>query len=209
MKCQSLAVQASLLQKVRGYGGEVYYGNNTNKGLPRSRFSRCKHRAFEMYLSEDCGSTGWLRAPAVGASSEKLDEMFVQVTMAELHTRTQCSTKWLNTPGAQHNRFIFLPLQERSGLPAAETGHFPHAVKKHMKGLKPWGGLPARPPGPLSRGSCQTSRTREKAMPPPVPPPGPHPLPAAAFCWGLAEATQINTHSKAYIKRAKKKHRVQ
>lgn len=66
MKCQSLAVQASLLQKVRGYGGEVYYGNNTNKGLPRLRFSRCKHRAFEMYLSEDSGSMGWLRAPGVG-----------------------------------------------------------------------------------------------------------------------------------------------
>lgn len=139
MKCQSLAVQASLLQKVRGYGGEVYYGNNTNKGLPRSCFSRCKHRAFEMYLPEDSGSTGWLRAPEVGASSEKLDEMFVQVTMAGLHTRTWCSTKWLNTPGAQHNRFIFLPGQERSGIPAAETEHFPHAAKKHMKGLKPWG----------------------------------------------------------------------
>lgn len=125
--------------------------------------------------------------------------------MSELHTRTQCSTKWLHTPGAQHNRFIFLPRQERSGLPAAETGHFPHAVKKHVKDLKPWGGLPACPPVPPSRGSCQTSRTREKAMPLPVPPPSPHPLPAAAFCWGLAEATQINTQSKAYIKRAKKK----
>lgn len=62
MKCQSLAVQASLLQKVRGYGGEVYYGNNTNKGLPRSRLSTCKYRAFEMNISEDRGT-------ALGGSS--------------------------------------------------------------------------------------------------------------------------------------------
>lgn len=69
MKCQSLAVQASLLQKVRGYGGEVYYGNNTNKGLPRSRLSTCKYRAFEINISEDggmalegSGSPGWPRA---------------------------------------------------------------------------------------------------------------------------------------------------
>lgn len=62
MKCQSLAVQASLLQKVRGYGGEVYYSNNTNKGLPRSRLSTYKYRAFEMNISEDRGT-------ALGGSS--------------------------------------------------------------------------------------------------------------------------------------------
>ena len=69
MKCQSLAVQASLLQKVRGYGGEVYYGNNTNKGLPRSRLSTCTYREFEINISEDrgtalggSGSPGQLRA---------------------------------------------------------------------------------------------------------------------------------------------------
>lgn len=115
--------------------------------------------------------------------------------MSELHTRTQCSTKWLHTPGAQHNRFIFLPRQERSGLPAAETGHFPHAVKKHVKDLKPWGGLPACPPGPPSRGSCQTSRTREKAMPLPVPPPQPPSSPSSSLLLG-AGGGDTNQHSQ-------------
>lgn len=76
MNCQSLAVQASLLQKVRGYGGEVYYSNKTNKGLPRSCLSMCKYRAFEMNISEDRGMvlggssspSGWELGVKCGAS---------------------------------------------------------------------------------------------------------------------------------------------
>lgn len=76
MNCQSLAVQASLLQKVRGYGGEVYYSNKTNKGLPRSCLSTCKYRAFEMNISEDRGMvlggssspSGWELGVKCGAS---------------------------------------------------------------------------------------------------------------------------------------------
>lgn len=131
MKWQRLAVQASLLQKVRGYGGEVYYGNNTNKGLPRS-----------------CFYTGHWDDPLRGRQQQGVaDSPKGQYLLWE--------TPWDGPVGdaAQQSSFMHLRLNvqiscpasaRKVSAPAAETGHFPCAVRKHMKDMNP-GGLPACP----------------------------------------------------------------
>lgn len=157
MKCQRLAVQASLLRKVRGYGGEVYYGNNANKGLPRSCF-----------YTGHLGWTSQRTAAAAGGGGQPQGSAPPLRNPMGWSCGWRRTTEWLHAPEAQHTDFLPCPSKEKSALLQQRQG-ISLVLEKAHEGHEALGGfLPApTPPVPtalLAAGGGNTNQPSQQSV---------------------------------------------